>query len=754
MRKNIEENFKEVVYLEQLSDKFACLKKGTLNTKAHFAKEITILLNPCFITDIKNPEKLQSKFKKIYERLNLKYFQTRLDKRKKENVEIYEKHLKEIVEFLEKNKERIAKEEEFKVYSNDLKDLINNKFMVANSDQVFTYDTTSRGNFHLTMLIDIGTRLIVSHKSTKNMITGEEIKEMIGNYLSPAKIKKQGKFRKEIIIHSDKAGNNISNEVRDYSKKNNIRLSYTEGEHGNNVSEVHNKIFFDIVARIKLREALPEESFFDLTFEHKQDLTKHVILIMNNRVGNNIFQVPGNISLLKIAQAKMLTVVSDLVCARKDSTLGRNIIETTNLMCERLEMIEYQRAFRERTNITLYAEEPKIRLIETGILNDRKAIQKERRELSTRREIFETVTAEVINAKDLETNIILIKAKIQDKLEKASTTEEKDKLLYEQSIIELLENQKSSLDKQTQLLKESEKREVYMLKQIEKSNAKIEELLSIIKKNEKEKYDQRTEKETKAERRRLNKFKQIKERYSILPEDFNIIFSCINGKIKYVKSRDRLAHTILKLTGIRISNLKYVTLQQLDNLFHKGTMFIRPIKSQRADKMEFPYVKEMERYLKNVREDYEYIKEYVSQKSDEIYDKLQDLEGDDFESEIWSTRIITRETLNKRINTQLRIAGQIINKRITSHSYRRGVAILTAKMFGIFKAKHLLNHSSISTTQLYMQKELSKKEVKTIYSGILSIKDTKDIENKTNFDDVTDFEISKTVDKIMKEEEY
>nr|AYB71475.1 hypothetical protein [Trachelomonas grandis] len=88
---------------------------------------------------------------------------------------------------------------------------------------------------------------------------------------------------------------------------------------------------------------------------------------------------------------------------------------------------------------------------------------------------------------------------------------------------------------------------------------------------------------------------------------------------------------------------------------------------------------------------------------------------------------IRRETLNKNINNSLRIAGQILNKKLTSDSYRRGVAILVARLNGIYAAKKRLNQTSISNTEVYIQDRFTKKELKTIFNDYLSIKNSADV---------------------------
>lgn len=71
-------------------------------------------------------------------------------------------------------------------------------------------------------------------------------------------------------------------------------------------------------------------------------------------------------------------------------------------------------------------------------------------------------------------------------------------------------------------------------------------------------------------------------------------------------------------------------------------------------------------------------------------------------SEIWGYSERTR--LTKDVNNQLKQAGMFLQpmKVLTSHSYRRGVAIIATR--GIMEAKYLLGHVRVNSTEAYLER--------------------------------------------------
>lgn len=203
-----------------------------------------------------------------------------------------------------------------------------------------------------------------------------------------------------------------------------------------------------------------------------------------------------------------------------------------------------------------------------------------------------------------------------------------------------------------------------------------------------------------------------------------------------------IAHGLLRLFGFRVSNLIYFNKLQLDRLMNKQSFSIIPLKSKNLEKMQLEYVEEMEPILMQLRPSYEFIlknwnKILEKNKKKEIKKPYVDTIIPKAEiSEFWHTCYLSREKLTKSINEDLKKAGVILNKRITSHSYRRGFARLLTKKCGLKIAKEFLQHRDITTTQKYVDQRLSSNEIKQALRDVLKVKNY-DVEVSTqkNFDD-------------------
>jgi hypothetical protein len=201
--------------------------------------------------------------------------------------------------------------------------------------------------------------------------------------------------------------------------------------------------------------------------------------------------------------------------------------------------------------------------------------------------------------------------------------------------------------------------------------------------------------EEKKLKRKLSKTKKVKAKYAIYPEHFDFIFQNIKHRRKLQRARSRVAHTLLRIYAIRISNLRTVTVDQLKNLRDNKTVSLLPIKSRSEEKMVFPFVPSIRKYIKPIKDDLDYLIE-EGEKNREIFDF--ELE----ESEIWSLKLISREELTKTFNQQLKLASLKYKARFTSHSYRRGLATVIAHLSGLEAARKYLNHTNIGTTQRYV----------------------------------------------------
>lgn len=171
-----------------------------------------------------------------------------------------------------------------------------------------------------------------------------------------------------------------------------------------------------------------------------------------------------------------------------------------------------------------------------------------------------------------------------------------------------------------------------------------------------------------------------------MPEDFSLIMKYASlGRTKFQIAKYRLAHIVLKIIGIRISNLTLVNIEQLDNLFNKRTMFIKLIKTDQDITLKFSYVRGYERYLKYGREDYQFIKQCQAENDLHLAKFDQDSENDTIRlrSELWGD--LDRSGFIRMINMDLKLAGKEMKPRevLSSYSYRRGIVILATRLLVI-----------------------------------------------------------------------
>nr|YP_009145372.1 hypothetical protein [Cryptoglena skujai]AKL38997.1 hypothetical protein [Cryptoglena skujai] len=178
---------------------------------------------------------------------------------------------------------------------------------------------------------------------------------------------------------------------------------------------------------------------------------------------------------------------------------------------------------------------------------------------------------------------------------------------------------------------------------------------------------------------------------SVMPEDFPFIVKVCrdvsnkNKRGKYTEAKYMLAHVLLILFGIRTQDLNYFNIKQLDNLFSQKDVQLYCKKAKQT--ITFPYVKEFEKYLNIVRNDYLYIKECQKNNSEKLtkitYDANTPYENQ--RSEIWSG--INASNFIRTFNNQLEKAAELISptRILESSSYRRGFHILVAKILGMRK---------------------------------------------------------------------
>lgn len=264
----------------------------------------------------------------------------------------------------------------------------------------------------------------------------------------------------------------------------------------------------------------------------------------------------------------------------------------------------------------------------------------------------------------------------------------------------------------------------------------------------------RKKKEKKADQRKINSIKQVKKNFSVYLEDLPIILSCIKHRNKIQYSKMKLAHFMLAITGLRVGNLKFLRICHLEKLFNKNSFFLTSSKTKDAKKFYVPYVKPMDKLVELVREDYNFI---VSNKQDILEsNKLMNLYDTTTKENINATEISELyydiDTITKSLNRDLKKASILLNKELTTHSYRRGIANIIGRLKGIYLVKKVLNHTSMLTTEKYLDTILTPDEIKELMTETLKVNHIRNIGDFSFDKNLTIEKLEEHIEKILSNE--
>jgi integrase/recombinase XerD len=178
----------------------------------------------------------------------------------------------------------------------------------------------------------------------------------------------------------------------------------------------------------------------------------------------------------------------------------------------------------------------------------------------------------------------------------------------------------------------------------------------------------------------------------------------------FLKARDKVVLLMLYITGERITNLLYLTVNHLNQVIdqNQNTLIIQRhitrktkgetkcISTQTRKKITIS--NHVKRYAHLCREE---IALLTNGKQEE--DPVITPEG--------SKDPIGRVNLNKQINKILKETGKILNKKLSSHSFRIGLTISIIKTSGLNAAQAFIGHANIATTNVYNKYVLKKNQM-------------------------------------------
>lgn len=735
----------DFIYHKELTSRFACLQTGTVEVRARCFSRITIVLNPQFIlprhleTDDDKFNYIYLKGMRLYANARGADYKLKFAAREYEDFHAYRIVLDYINNFLDNAIENVLSQPQLsqiiQVNATEQLDYLKHHYICAFSGQVYVSDSTQLSkNCHLLIVVDLCDKTIVHWFLNELAPKASKFIDSLKIFLTET-LSKRCK-----IFHTDRCGSNTETELKVFFNSRNITRSYTDRKHTNQVCEAIN---FSLKNRLKRQyfEAIGTEyKFEDLSKELQEEAVSHAIWEYNT----DKFYCPG--SLLKGYSRAFISkafeffykVVPDevnscLKLAKTKTEEGNKLYTWMFLPVLAYQVSSKQIKLKELYGIYVpFISRETFLNIFNCLNNNYYHMDEIKNEIVQSEQNIDALLEESAKLKQqnlsLEEIIVKLKGLLYNQLTESNS--EKDRLTVEEKI--------GWLALQEANIKKQEDQYNNLIKKLDLTAQKLEEV------NKQRDFFEAAfhevdEKLTKIlERKQRNKIQrnknrsiQSREMYAVMPQDFPTIMEAVaDGQDRFIIAKYRLAHIVLKITGIRISNLAYFNLDQLTNLFNKKVVYIKVIKSSKYKVIAFPFVKGINKYLKYGKEDYEYMLECAKNNDSRLFkpDLENEIESERLRSEIWGN--LNRVSFTRYLNNQLKTAARILKKRLTSHSYRRGIGILTSRKFDINVVRQILGHEKITSSEPYVEDIPSIKEMAANLKVIHDITDSRKVDYK------------------------
>jgi len=181
----------------------------------------------------------------------------------------------------------------------------------------------------------------------------------------------------------------------------------------------------------------------------------------------------------------------------------------------------------------------------------------------------------------------------------------------------------------------------------------------------------------------------------ISKEDLTLILSLVGGRSPFQISRRRLGLTLLYLTGLRVSNLLVLTIQNVRDLFFEGKIKIRLIKGG-APRFDLIISSADRKRL---------VKLHQVDLANLGIGKGKDPSGLIFTNQ--ENVPLSRVYLDTELNFILQKASVLLHKHIRTHSFRASYVTDWLEVHDIPVVQKLIGHRSISSTNEYNRGHLS-----------------------------------------------
>lgn len=194
--------------------------------------------------------------------------------------------------------------------------------------------------------------------------------------------------------------------------------------------------------------------------------------------------------------------------------------------------------------------------------------------------------------------------------------------------------------------------------------------------------------------KRKNRKRQV-SRDACTYNDYLSVLSCVKSKDRLIEARNKVALTLLYMTGLRVSNLMNITYGHLERLLNKEDISITLVKTrQNHIQQTYPWQSAYSKLVSSIEKE---IKLLIASKKEES-----------------SPFTLSREHLNRSLNHILDEASKLTKKNLRTHSFRINLCDQIIDKKGLHVAQKVLGHKSIVTTQLYNRTGLTKREIGSV----------------------------------------
>jgi site-specific recombinase XerD/transposase InsO family protein len=544
----------------------------------------------------------------------------------------------------------------------ELKNMVKHKYTVSDANHVWCSDWTigGGGNLFILIILDLSSRLIISSSVLNRQPNGSDIEMTLLKGIQCYGVTPK-------VFHTDCGGGYMSNHLAKFLREKKIMHSHRDpgdDKFDNQVVESLNH---------KLWSTLENEGFLDSVTK-----TKRFFLAQKEDINHVVNCVIEKINLDKPPQWKE---------GSPRELYGRLVDHP----------YEYGIMAKSKTSEAEWVKAYQEYLLVQGQAEDLTQV------ISEERETFDPFIESISNEFDTTSNLsdrnivkLLERARSFRALMVHMNTFFKTSFTHlghqQVNTAKTLKIFQDEVDNSHRLLQEKENTTSEVIKDLTKEIQKLREL------SERKDREAEVRKQKRAKRNR----KPLRDAFTF--DDLTAMLKDMSSgedKSSIAVCRDRVCLVFLFLTGIRVAELKELTIANLDSYLDLEPIDIQIGKSNSPVKQQLVPSEESRNILRK----------YVGSDINILAKKLG------HGSYLCA---LSREHLTRRINNLMRLYGKKVNKELTSHSCRISFVTRYVQEFGIDVARQMVGHVNVSTTQNYSRSMLTPRQKAGYTNRVLS----------------------------------